>query len=74
MRFSVRVPVLSEQITVTEPRVSTAGSLRIEGPPPEHPLGAKGESYGHHRRQPLGHGGDRQAHGGKEHDLQVLSA
>jgi len=28
MRFSVRVPVLSEQITVTEPSVSTAGSLR----------------------------------------------
>ena len=29
MRFSVRVPVLSEQMTVTEPRVSTAGSLRM---------------------------------------------
>ena len=29
IRFSVRVPVLSEQITVTDPRVSTAGSLRI---------------------------------------------
>ena len=29
MRFSVRVPVLSEQMTVTEPSVSTAGSLRI---------------------------------------------
>ncbi len=29
MRFSVSVPVLSEQITVTEPSVSTAGSLRI---------------------------------------------
>ncbi|CAB5013160.1 unannotated protein [freshwater metagenome] len=28
MRFWVSVPVLSEQITVTEPRVSTAGSLR----------------------------------------------
>jgi len=27
--FSVRVPVLSVQITVVEPRVSTAGSLRI---------------------------------------------
>ena len=27
--FSVRVPVLSEQITVTEPSVSTAGNLRI---------------------------------------------
>ena len=25
----VRVPVLSEQMTVTEPRVSTAGSLRV---------------------------------------------
>ena len=32
MRFSVRVPVLSEQITVTEPKVSTAGSLRIKAP------------------------------------------
>ncbi|OQA17492.1 MAG: hypothetical protein BWY63_02383 [Chloroflexi bacterium ADurb.Bin360] len=30
MRFSVSVPVLSEQITVTEPRVSTACSLRIK--------------------------------------------
>ncbi len=29
MRFWVSVPVLSEQIVVTEPRVSTAGSLRI---------------------------------------------
>ena len=29
MRLSVSVPVLSEQITVTEPSVSTAGSLRI---------------------------------------------
>ena len=29
IRFSVRVPVLSEQMTVTEPRVSTAGSLRM---------------------------------------------
>ena len=29
MRFSVRVPVLSEQMTVTEPSVSTAGSLRM---------------------------------------------
>ncbi len=29
MRFSVSVPVLSEQITVTEPSVSTAGSLRM---------------------------------------------
>ena len=29
IRFSVSVPVLSEQMTVTEPRVSTAGSLRI---------------------------------------------
>ena len=29
MRFCVRVPVLSEQMTVTEPSVSTAGSLRI---------------------------------------------
>jgi hypothetical protein len=27
--FCVRVPVLSEQMTVTEPRVSTAGSLRM---------------------------------------------
>ena len=32
MRFSVSVPVLSEQITVTEPSVSTAGSLRIKAP------------------------------------------
>ena len=30
MRFRVRVPVLSEQITVTDPRVSTAGSSRIK--------------------------------------------
>ena len=29
MRFSVSVPVLSEQMAVTEPSVSTAGSLRI---------------------------------------------
>ena len=29
MRFSVSVPVLSEQMTVTEPSVSTAGSLRM---------------------------------------------
>ena len=29
MRFSVRVPVLSEQIVVTEPSVSTAGSRRM---------------------------------------------
>ena len=29
MRFSVRVPVLSEQITEVAPRVSAAGSLRI---------------------------------------------
>ena len=29
MRFSVRVPVLSEQMLVTDPRVSTAGNLRI---------------------------------------------
>jgi len=29
MRFSVSVPVLSEQMKVTEPSVSTAGSLRM---------------------------------------------
>jgi hypothetical protein len=29
MRFSVRVPVLSVQITVVEPKVSTAGRCRI---------------------------------------------
>ncbi len=29
MRFSVRVPVLSEQMVVTEPSVSTAGNFRI---------------------------------------------
>jgi hypothetical protein len=29
MAFSVRVPVLSEQITVVLPRVSTAGNLRM---------------------------------------------
>ena len=30
MRFCVSVPVLSEQMVVTEPSVSTAGSLRIK--------------------------------------------
>ena len=32
MRFSVIVPVLSEQITVVEPSVSTAGSRRTRAP------------------------------------------
>ena len=32
MRFSVMVPVLSAQITVVEPRVSTAGSRRTSAP------------------------------------------
>ena len=32
IRFSVKVPVLSEQMTVAPPRVSTAGSRRITAP------------------------------------------
>ena len=35
--------------------------------PPDHPLDAEGQYYGHDRRQPLRYGGDREAYGHKEH-------
>ena len=74
MRFSVSVPVLSEQIVVTEPSVSTAGSLRISALPLDHALRAERQGDGHHGGQPFGHGRHRQADGGQEHLGEGLAA
>ena len=56
----VSVPVLSVQITVAQPSVSTAGSLRIEHVARRHPLHADGERDRDDRRQSFGDGGDGQ--------------
>ena len=48
--FWVSVPVLSEQMTVTEPRVSTAGSWRISDAAAGM-LRPQRQGDGHHRGQ-----------------------
>jgi len=40
----------------------------------DHAACAHGQGDGHHRRQGLGYGRHRQAHGGEEHQRQVLAA
>ena len=52
--FRVRVPVLSEQITETEPRVSMAGSRRTMAFAPRHRLDAHGQRDRQHRREAFG--------------------
>ena len=55
------MPVLSEQITEAEPRVSTDDSFD-DGLLPGHALHAEGQHHRQDRRQALGHGGHRQRH------------
>ena len=61
----VSVPVLSVQITVVEPSVSTAGSSRTTARRARHPLHADGERDGDDRGQALGDRGHRQRDGGQ---------
>ena len=63
MRFSVSVPVLSAQMTVVAPRLSTADRRRTSMPAPHHPLHAERQRRGGDRGQALGHGGDGQRDG-----------
>ena len=67
MRFSVSVPVLSEQMTVTEPRVSTAGSLRIRAFRRSMRCAPKARAMVTTAGKPLGHCSDRHADRGQEH-------
>ena len=61
-RFSVSVPVLSLQITVVEPSVSTAASRRTIAPCSAIWRMLERERDRHHRRQALGQRRDRQRH------------
>ena len=63
-RISLRVsvPVLSVQMTVVLPSVSTAGSRRTTARRRGHPLHADGERDRDDRRQPLGDRGDGERH------------
>ena len=71
--FSVIVPVLSAQITVVEPRVSTAASRRNQRPAAGEAPEAHGERQRQHRGQPLGYRGDREADRGLEHEPDRLA-
>ena len=59
--FLVSVPVLSEQIVVTEPSVSTAGSLRVIALRRAICCTPMREGDRHERGQPLGDRGDGEA-------------
>ena len=61
IRFSVSVPVLSVQITVVEPSVSTALSRLTSAPLAGQRADADGERERDRRQQPLGDVGDEQA-------------
>ena len=61
IRFSVSVPVLSVQITVVAPSVSTALSRLTSAPRARQPPHADRERERDRRQQPLGHVGDEQA-------------
>ena len=67
IRFSVIVPVLSEQITVVDPSVSTAGSRRTSAPGARQAPESRRERDGRHRRQAFRDGRDGQADRGLEH-------
>ena len=58
--FWVRVPVLSEQITVVEPSVSTDDKPADERMPLDHLAHPQRQADRHHGRQALGHGSNRQ--------------
>ena len=73
IRASVRVPVLSVAKTVTEPRVSTAGSRRIDGMAGRHAPCTQGQAERDHGGQRLRHRSDRQADRGDQHQLQRLA-
>ena len=60
------VPVLSVQMTVAAPSVSTAGSLRTSTLRAGHALHADGEGDGDDGGQALGHGRDRERHRGHQ--------
>jgi hypothetical protein len=68
----VSVPVLSVQITETEPSVSIAGRRRTMALRLRHGLHADRQRDGQHRRQALGNRGDRQADHGHEHGREVV--
>ena len=62
-------PVLSEQMTLTEPSVSTAGRRRTSARRCGHAPRAEGQRDGDDGRQALGDGGDGEAHRDEEHLL-----
>ncbi len=67
--FSVSVPVLSEQMTVTDPSVSTAGSRADERVSAGHPSRTQREGDRDDGRQALRDGGDGEADRREEHDV-----
>ena len=71
--FCVRVPVLSVQITVALPRVSTAVSLPDERVALDHLLHPQCEADGDDGGQALGNGGDGEAHRDEEHHEDVAA-
>ena len=72
IRFSVSVPVLSVQMTVVSPSVSTASSRRTIAPRRQRPC-AERERRGHGRREPLGNGGHRDGDADEERTVQGLA-
>jgi len=70
--FWVKVPVLSEQMTVTDPRVSTAGSLRISALRRTIRWAPMGERERLHGWQPFRDDRDRDCDGDDQHLGQVL--
>ena len=63
----VSVPVLSEQISVVEPSVSTADELAHDHVPLRHPLRPERQHDRRDRRQPLRHGGHGERDGQQQH-------
>ena len=65
--FSVSVPVLSEQMTVVLPSVSTAGSLRMIARRAAMRPTPMASTIGDRRGQPLGNRADGERNGGHKH-------
>ena len=63
IRFSVKVPVLSVAMMVTDPSASTADSRLTMAGDPGDPLDAEGEGHREDGRQPLRHRRHSQGHG-----------
>ena len=73
MRFSVSVPVLSVQIRVVAPSVSTAAKPLDDDVPLRHAPHAAGKCHGGHDRQSLRDGGDGERNARLDHEHEVAA-